>query len=155
MSVLRSQYDSRCVRAIVLICCLVSFGGCKDTGDESADRESEIKAVVQEVDRGPIKLTVTANRDKISIAEQLELRIEVTADDGIEVTMPKYGSIQSQFQIRDFREEPVEILDNDRRRFAHVYQLDSFLSGSYAIAGVAIEYVDRRDAGRAARAPRA
>jgi hypothetical protein len=145
MSVFRSQYASPGVWAIVLISCVASLGGCREAGDESAESESQVKPVVQEVDRGPVKLTVTADRDTISIAEQLELRIEVTADDGIEVTMPKYGALQSQFQIRDFSEEPVEILDNNQRRFTHVYKLDSFLSGSYVIAGATIEYVDRRD----------
>ncbi|GJM26814.1 MAG: hypothetical protein DHS20C16_32290 [Phycisphaerae bacterium] len=145
MSVIRSHYDSRRVRAIVLMCCLAFSGGCKEAGDESAESESKVKPVVQEVDRGPIRLTVTADRDKISIAEQLELRIEVTADAGIDVTMPKYGAIESQFQIRDYREKAVEILDDDLRRYTHIYTLDSFLSGSYAIAGVTVAYVDRRN----------
>ncbi|MCA9252125.1 MAG: BatD family protein [Phycisphaerae bacterium] len=145
MSAFRGQDNSRRLRAIVVTCCLVLLAGCDEFEDGSAKGESKAKPVVSEVDRGPVKLTVTADRDTISIAEQLELRIEVTADDGIDVTMPKYGAIQSQFEIRDFREEPVEVLDNGKRRFTHIYKLDSFLSGSYAIAGVTIEYADRRN----------
>ncbi len=136
----------RCLNTIAPVLLLAFVGACDQASVNDEGDQAKVKPIVQEVDRGPIKLTVTAGRDSISIAEQLELRIEVTADDGIEVTMPKYGAIQSQFEIRDFREEPVEILDNDKRRFTHIYKLDSFLSGSYVIAGVTVEYVDAREA---------
>lgn len=138
----------------MLFTCVFAFaGGCHSSETDSDYSESKTKPVVEELDRGPVKLTVTADRDSISIAEKLDLRIEVIADDGIEVKMPKYGAIQSQFEIRDFREEPVEILDDDKRKYTHIYKLDSFVSGSYTIAGVVIEYADLRDKKAADSAP--
>lgn len=131
--------------ALSALLLLVVAGGCDDASEQEPPTEDLPKPVVQEIDRGPIKLTVTADRDTISIAERLQLRIEVTAEAGIDVTMPPFGTVQSQFQVRNQYDEPVKILENDVRQYAQVYELDSFLSGSYAIAGVTVAYVDRRE----------
>ena len=46
-----------------MTCCLVLLAGCDEFEDGSAKGESKAKPVVSEVDRGPVKLTVTADRD--------------------------------------------------------------------------------------------
>jgi hypothetical protein len=98
------------------------------------------KPVVQTVDRGPVKLTVTAARNEISIAERLDLRIEVHAEPGIEVQMPDFGESLAEFQIRDFRTEPARTAADGRQVFAQVYDLDIFLSGEYSIPGITARY---------------
>ncbi len=145
MNFVRSNFGPRSSAGVFAILLMTLVGGCENAGDQETPAPEESKPIVQEIDRGPIKLTVTADHDTISIAERLHLRIEVTAEPGIEVTMPPFGTVQSQFQVRDQHDEPVKILDDDLRQYTQVYELDSFLSGSYEIAGVTVQYVDRRN----------
>lgn len=116
--------------------------GCKDDGKSGAESK-EIEPIVKSAERGPVKMTVTADKSEITIAERLTLTIEVVAAEGVDVTMPEFGQELTQFVIRDFRDFPAEPFDGGRR-WRQVYDLDVFLSGTYAVPGLTAQFIDRR-----------
>jgi hypothetical protein len=83
------------------------------------------------------------NKDRITIAEELTLKIVAEAAPGVDVTLPAFGDKLNEFQIRSFREEPT-IDDGTRRRWVQEYELDVFLSGQYEIPPIDVRFVDRR-----------
>ena len=71
---------------------------------------SAVEPVVKTVDRGAVKLTVKADKDRITIAERVALNIEVEADADLEVEMPQFGAEMNEFQIRAFSELYTDLL---------------------------------------------
>jgi len=124
--------------------CALLLIGCRDAGDVEQAGQGVSEPVVRTVDRGPVKLTVTADKSEISIAERLQLTIAVNAEEGIEVEMPDFGASLAEFQIRDFQEKPAQVGDDGRQTFEQSYDLDIFLSGEYTIPGITAKY--RKDA---------
>jgi len=122
--------------------------GCRGPAPEESASAEAAKPVVRTVDRGPVKLTVTASTSEVSIAERLALAIEVQADAGIEVFMPQFGESLAQFQIRDFRETEPQVDEHGRQMLRQEYDLDMLVSGTYAIPGITARY--RRTVGDAA-----
>ena len=120
--------------------------GCAaESQEQVTDREPAAEPVIQTADRGPIKLEVVADKDTITIAERLNLKVIVEADQGIDVDLPSFGEQMDEFTIRDFHEMPVEQLANGRRRWVQQYDLDIFLSGEYHVPAVTVHYRDHRD----------
>ena len=135
--------------ALGLLTACTLFAGCHQNVPTADEAAPPAKPVVKTADRGPVKLVVTADRDRISIAERLNLTIEVQAAEGIEVEMPQFGAQMNDFQIRDFREPPLDDLGDGVRRYLQVYDLDIFLSGEYNVPAITARYRDRRGASTA------
>jgi hypothetical protein len=129
--------------SIALSVALVAISGCGQTTDV-AESDGESTAIVKTSERGPVTMTVTASKGKISIADRLELTIDVTAEDGVEVHPPAFGEQLGQFAIRDFREFPEEVT-SEGRRWRQVYTLDVFVSGTYTIPALTANFTDRRN----------
>ena len=128
------------VGLFVLIVTITSTG-CRKS--DAPPAESQPKPIEQTVERGPVKMTVRTDKDRITIAEKLELSIEVTAAEGVDVEMPEFGDKLDEFQIRDFRDEP-DIPTGQGRQWRQEYVLDIFLSGDYHIPPITARFTDRR-----------
>jgi hypothetical protein len=111
--------------------------------------------LVKADDRGPIKLTVTADRDKLTIADQLTLTVAVEADPGFEVDMPDLAPQLGALRIRDFRTPPVETTANGKQIHKQVYKADFLVSGQYTIPAVTAHYRDHRKDDKASPSPNA
>ena len=122
--------------------CLVETG-CRKPEAVSEQEKPPAKPVSRTADRGAIKLTVTADKDKISIAENIRLSIVVDAEAGIEVEMPEFGAEPSGFAISDFRDLPV-VVNDGRRIYEQTYDLEIFVSGDYTIPAITAYYRDKR-----------
>lgn len=133
-----------CGVVLAILVGLVIPLGCDRASTVSEDDEQQAMPVASTVDRGPVRLTVTADRSKISIAERLTLTVEVVAEAGIEVKLPDFGVALNEFQIRDYREAPVEQTDDSHRRYVAEYDLDIFLSGEYSVPAITAQYRDLR-----------
>ena len=59
------------------------------------------------------------------------------------VTDSPVSRLRTEFAIRDFRDFPAEPFDGGRR-WRQVYDLDIFLSGTYAVPGLTAQFTDRR-----------
>ncbi|MCK4660194.1 MAG: hypothetical protein KAV82_11790 [Phycisphaerae bacterium] len=130
---------------LAVIALAAGLGGCGEEATEpnANDDEDAVKPIVKTAERGPVKMTVTADRNRITIAERLTLTIEVFAEEGVDIEMGEPGEKLSQFQIRDFQNRPAEPVEGGRR-WTRVYDLDIFLSGEYSIPEIQAAFVDHR-----------
>jgi len=119
----------------------ITFAGCRKSDAPPSDAQA--KPIEQTVERGPVKMTVRVDKNRITIAEKLNLSIEVTAAEGVDVEMPAFGEKLDEFQIRDYRDEP-DIPTAQGRRWRQEYVLDIFLSGDYHIPPITARFTDRR-----------
>ncbi len=145
--------------ATLLVAAGSSSAACRrDGGPSGADVATTQPAVPVErtAERGPVKLTVRADRNRITIADAFELTIEVRAEPEVDVEMPKFGHQIEQFIIRDFRQSTParDIADTSgaaatERVWRQTYTLESYISGRYEIPGIEVKFTDRRPQRRA------
>ena len=111
---------------------------CRDGADVVAgDGKAGIR---REFQRGPVTVVLTADREELTIAERLNLTIEVIADEGYEVQLPRFGEKLEQFGIVDYRTSRPELIENDRTRLSRSYVLEPFLSGDYRIPAMKVTF---------------
>lgn len=92
---------------------------------------------------GPVRATVTLDPDAPRIGDPVELVLEVSAEDGVEVLMPEFGEALDRFTVVDFA--PSETLDPDSRTLARQrYRLQLSRSGPQSIPPLLVEFIDRR-----------
>ena len=92
---------------------------------------------------GPVRATVSLAPDSPRIGDSVELRLEVSAEEGVEVLMPEFGEALDRFTIVDFA--PAESVDADGRTLARQrYTLQSSRSGPQSIPPLLVEFIDRR-----------
>ncbi|MEE9294916.1 MAG: hypothetical protein V3W34_08155 [Phycisphaerae bacterium] len=128
-----------------VVVCAVPLGGCTERETVEENERDETGPVVQTAERGPVKMTVTVNNGRITLAERLKLTVEVAAEEGVDVEMPHFGERMTDFAIRDFREELATAVEGGRR-WRQMYDLDVFLSGDYTIPEMTAMFTDRRGA---------
>lgn len=132
------------VGIVVAVCSLFFLSGCEDQAESLAENDTKVEPIVKTVKRGPVKMTVSVDKNEISLAERLELTIEAEAADGVDVEMPRFGEKMDAFAIRDFRNFPAESIEGGRR-WRQTYELDVFVSGEYPVPELTARFVDRRD----------
>ena len=112
-----------------------------------------VQPIVKTAEVGPVKMTVTADKNRVTIAERLKLTIDVFAATGVDVEMEEPGEKLNEFQIRDYANQPAQAAEGGRR-WTRTYDLDIFLSGEYSIPELTAHFTDRREgaAGRASPA---
>lgn len=129
---------------VVGACLALIVSGCDDPAGSTGEDGAKVEPIVKTVERGPVKLTVSVDKNVISLAERLELTIEAEAADGVDVEMPQFGEQLDAFAIRDFRNFPAEPIEGGRR-WRQTYDLDVFVSGEYPVPELTVRFVDRRD----------
>lgn len=132
-------------RCLLGLAVLLLLNGCRQRQPAASKQEGAARPIEKHVERGPVRATVRVDKDRITIAEELNLVLDVTAEPGVEVRMPQFGEQLDEFQIRHFHDTPAVPVD-DGRRWRQEYELDIFLSGEYAIPAMTVEFVDRRNA---------
>jgi len=111
-------------------------------GCEKKDRagdDGKKYAVDKEFARGPLTVHVMIDKDKISIADTLRVRLEATIDQGYEVTMPavrEFLQEEQRFGILDYEELPNKLGKDNQTVVQREYRLEPLLSGEYAIPGL-------------------
>jgi hypothetical protein len=91
------------------------------------------EGVLREIERGPARMILRLDRESLTMAEQLNLEIEVAAEEGYEVQLPRFGEQLDQFGIVDYSDPPQELSGDGRVRHRRTYVLEPFLSGDYSI----------------------
>ena len=131
----------------MVVCLCVLLAGCGEgTPEPNANTDAEVHPIVKTAELGPVKMTVTADRNRITIAERLRLTIEVFAEDGVDIEMDDAGEKLDEFQIRDFTNTPAAPVEGGRR-WTRSYDLDIFLSGEYSIPEIEARFIDHREEG--------
>ncbi len=62
------------------------------------------KPIVDNQEKGPLKVTVTADKDRILSGESIQLTIHVQAEQGVEVGVPQFEGIVGDFEVTQTEE---------------------------------------------------
>lgn len=108
------------------------LGACKETQTEKADAET-FDGIEKKHERGPLQVVIRVSPKEPTIADKIELSLEVTIAEDYKIEMPSFGEKLEQFGIRDFRESQPRLVDGNRMRTVRTYELEPFLSGDYVI----------------------
>jgi hypothetical protein len=121
--------------ALGVACCVAacSRGPAAKPGGQDA-------GIRRETERGPVKVVVSADRVELTMAQRLKLRIEATAEEGVEVTLPAFGENLESFGIVDYATSQPELIEGNRTRQSRTYELEPFLSGEYTIPSMKVTF---------------
>ena len=106
--------------------------------------EGPKEAIRQEVERGPVRVTLVVQPKEPVIGDVIELILEATGEAGVEVLMPEFGEALGRFEIVDFAPSTTLTPAGDslsRQR----YRLQPSRSGPQSIPPLRVEFVDRRN----------
>ncbi|MFO0972416.1 MAG: DUF4381 family protein [Phycisphaerae bacterium] len=140
-------HGARLVRAAAALSLLAgASAGCRHPGGGSSPTTQPAgQPVEKSAERGPVKVTVRLNRDRMTIADPVQVTITAVALPQVEVRMPKFGSPLPGFSVRDFREHsPAE--GEATPTWRQEYRLESFLSGEFELPAIEVKFSDRRGA---------
>lgn len=106
----------------------------------SADAAGAVEATSES---GPVKAIVRIEPERPRIGDPVQLELEVTAEEGVELLMPEFGEALDRFAVVDFA--PRERLDAEGRTVAtQRYTLQPSRSGRQSVPPLLVEFVDRR-----------
>ena len=130
------------MRRALLVLAVAALGAGCGAGDAPATADAG-GPVETSAERGPVRLTVRADRGVVTVGEKLAVTLEVFAPDGVRVTMPAPEDALGPFEIRD-RATPPDVPDAGGRRWTHRYVLDTFAAGPADVPPFTVEFVDAR-----------
>jgi len=133
----KSHIGYRTPVLILAVSLLLGMMGCEKK--DRAGAEDTKYAVDKEFARGPLTVHVMVDKDKISIADTLRVRLEAAIDQGYEVTMPavrEFLQKEQRFGILDYEELPNKLGKDNQTLVQREYRLEPLLSGEYAIPGL-------------------
>lgn len=127
-------------RVSVLALCITALlilGACRQESAKDSTGEDGIR---REFERGPVKVILNADRKEISVADKLNFRIEILADEAYDARIPPFGDKLEQFGILDYRTSQPELQEGGKIKICRSYVLEPFLSGEYTIPAMTIEF---------------
>jgi hypothetical protein len=135
----------RPTRALLALLVLL-FAGCSHAPTPVAGNVAD-NSVERTTEKGPVKLLVRVTPKEPRLSDLVNLDVEVTAQQGVDVKPPEFGEAVEDFLVRDYTERPAASITSSTetvmtRRFR--YQLEPVSSGRHLIRSIAIEFVDRR-----------
>lgn len=130
------------LHVFVLALIAAHLHGCDQSAPDAtpATQPRPVEATVQ---RGPVTLKVRAPRDRIEVAEPLEITATVTAPDGIEVRWPTPTETLGVFSVSDVRDTP-SVPEQGRRRWERRMRLETLEPGTHEIHAITCRFIDQR-----------
>jgi len=97
--------------------------------------------------QGPLTLIQKTNKTEITVAEQLEMMLEASAPENIEVVFPTYSVSLGDFTLKDIKLHPARMTGAGDVRVSYVasYLLGPYLPGTYSIPPMTVTYRDRNN----------
>ena len=128
------------MRLPVLAALLMLLAGAPASAAPDGEAEA---AIERRTVRGPVTATARLQPPQLRFGDAFELTLEVRAEQGIELLMPRFGSALERFRIAEF--VPRERIDADGHTLAtQSYRLLAPASGDYRIPPLTVEFIDRR-----------
>jgi len=127
-----------------LVVFLLSPFSCKKEKSEEVDTSNY--EIAKQYKRGLATLDVKVDRKEITIADQVNLVLQVNITEDFEVEMPKFGEKLEQFLIKDYRIPPPRLIEDGKLLLQRTYVLEPFLSGEYTIPAMKIQFWKKDEA---------
>jgi hypothetical protein len=128
-------------RQLVLLLFVIAIAAC---GEHQNQLTAPAFDVSKEYKRGPATLRVLVNKQQITIAERLQLVLEVEAQEEYEVRLPEFGEKLEQFGIVDYHSSSPRLTAEGLVHSGKTYTLEPFLSGEYIIPAMKV-YFQKKD----------
>ncbi len=134
--------------AVALFTLLVLFQfSC--TSENKEPTLSEDTGLFKTYVQGSLTLIQKTNKREITIADQLEMVLEASAPENIEIEFPTYSASLGDFTLKDIKIHPARMAGTgDNIRVSHVasYLLEPYLPGTYSIPKMTVAYLGRNNA---------
>jgi len=114
-----------------LLLCLVPMISC--SGRKVPQSGKATGGVERKVERGPVSAVVKLDKAEITIADRVNLTIEVRAREDYDVELPPVGEKLEQFGIVDYHTSQPQLVGTNEVITRRSYVLEPFLSGDYTI----------------------
>lgn len=141
-----SPPKSHAVLQTILVLLALLFVGCGSDKDASKKKEAAPAGIEKKFERGPVTVRVLLDKKEATIAERLNLTLEVVSDEDYEVRLPAFGEKLEQFGIVDYRTPQPELVEGNKTRQSRSYVLEPFLSGEYIIPPMKVEFWKKSEA---------
>jgi hypothetical protein len=126
----------------ILISALIPFACSRHERSTPAGHAPPIERVIE---RGPVKVNIQASKEAVTVGEHVTLTVDVLAEPGVDVQMPRIGEKLGAFEIVQSR-TPPDIPEGVKRRWTHSYVARTLESGQVMIPSLSIAFNDHRDA---------
>lgn len=129
--------------AVPAVCVVIlsSCGGVKETKKANVPAGLEKK-----VERGPVTAIVRLDKAEVTIADRVNLSIEIRAKEDYDIELPPVGDKLEQFGIVDYRTSQPRLEGNKEVVTRRTYVLEPFLSGDYVIKPFKIMFRKKSEA---------
>lgn len=102
--------------------------------------------IVRTAEKGPVKLTVTLDRNEAPVAWPLTLSIDAVAQNGVTVTLPNAGKTLGDLVVtRTVTDPDIPTPDAAARQWKRTMTLESYTSGEKNIPAIHVKFTDSRD----------
>jgi len=129
--------------AVASVLCLAGIASCGGGKDSAAKAPAGIE---RKVERGPITAVVRVDKGEVTIADRVNLSIEVRAKEDYEVELPPVGDKLEQFGIVDYRTDQPQLVGTNEVVTRRSYVLEPFLSGDYTIRPFKVTFRKKTEA---------
>lgn len=124
------------------ILALWSFG--VSTAADPAPAAPTTQPVVKEAQDGPVKLSVTLDRDSLALSDQLHMKLRIEAEGGLQLQVPEFKDVLGDFLIKDA--PPATSQHSDAAgSFEQTYVLVPAVPGAASIPEISVKYTDSRE----------
>lgn len=117
----------------------IAGAGCNKKKDANKVPSKNV-GIEKEYKRGPVIFTISVSNKEITIADRLQLKLEVRAKEEYEVLLPEFGEKLQQFGIVDYSAPPPQLVEDGMIHLSKTYELEPFLSGDYKIPPMKVRF---------------
>ena len=136
------------MRVLCAIALLTFPAACRRAQTPTTQPAAGPKPITKTAKRGPVEVTVTADRAELPFTERLRLRVQVDAKRQVTVEMPRFGRKLSErpfeLRVRDFQETDAVPVDDETLRWTRDFEVEFFISGEYEIPAAKVTFIDER-----------
>ena len=122
-----------------------AVGGCRTEVPTESETPSPIVADALETEtvRGPVTVQLSLSPRQPQLSDEPRLTVTVIADNGVDVSLPPFGTAMGEFLIRDFH-EPLAQTKDGRQILQQVYTLEPLTAGTLLLQPMDVQFVDNR-----------
>ncbi|MCD4824022.1 MAG: hypothetical protein K8S55_05405 [Phycisphaerae bacterium] len=130
---------------VAALVCILAAGCSRD-----AKPANPAGPIEQTTRKGPVSVTLRADRDTARIAEPIRLTVDALANEGVKVTLPPKAKTLGPFRVINIK-DIADVPTGSKRLWRRVYELENYSSGKCELPAMTIEFLDRRDPKHATR----
>ncbi len=133
---------------VMILCFCIFFMQISCSPDPGYESAQTVQGFSQSYVQDPLSLTLRTSKKEITIAGELELVLETTVPENMDVEFPSYSAGLGDFTLKDTRILPIRMIGaGDKILVVHQvsYLLEPYLSGTYTIPAMTVAYHDKKN----------